>query len=41
MMKTKIDARLLAVAGLVSDGAYLADVGTDHAYLPIYLAEQG
>ena len=41
MMKTKIDARLLAVAALVSDGAYLADVGTDHAYLPIYLAEQG
>ena len=41
MTKTKIDARLLAVAELVSDGAYLADVGTDHAYLPIYLAEQG
>ena len=41
MNKTKIDARLLAVADLVSDGAYLADVGTDHAYLPIYLAEQG
>ena len=41
MTKTKIDARLLAVASLVSDGAYLADVGTDHAYLPIYLAEQG
>ena len=41
MNKTKIDARLLAVASLVSDGAYLADVGTDHAYLPIHLAEQG
>ena len=41
MNKTKIDARLLAVASLVSDGAYLADVGTDHAYLPIYLAGQG
>ena len=41
MNKTKIDARLLAVAELVSEGAYLADVGTDHAYLPIYLAEQG
>ena len=41
MNKTKIDARLLAVADLVSDGAYLADVGTDHAYLPLYLAELG
>ena len=41
MNKMKIDARLLAVAELVSDGAYLADVGTDHAYLPIHLAEQG
>ena len=41
MTKTKIDARLLSVAELVSDGAYLADVGTDHAYLPLYLAEQG
>ena len=41
MNKTKIDARLTAVAELVSDGAYLADVGTDHAYLPLYLAEEG
>ena len=41
MTKMKIDARLQAVAALVSDGAYLADVGTDHAYLPLYLAEQG
>lgn len=41
MNKTKIDARLSAVSELVSDGAYLADVGTDHAYLPIHLASQG
>lgn len=37
----EITARLLAAASFVREGAYLCDVGTDHAYLPIYLAENG
>lgn len=40
-MKATINKRLLACSELVRDGAVLADVGTDHAYLPIYLLENG
>ena len=40
-MKTAINKRLLVCSELVRDGAVLADVGTDHAYLPIYLLECG
>jgi tRNA (adenine22-N1)-methyltransferase len=37
----ELSKRLAAIAGLVTEGAVAADVGTDHGYVPIYLAETG
>lgn len=37
----KLPPRLAAIAALVPDGARLADVGTDHALLPIHLLLDG
>ena len=40
-MPTRLSARLEAVASLVPQGCYLADIGSDHAYLPIALIQRG
>ncbi len=37
----QLSLRLMAVAGLVTPGYVLADIGTDHAYLPISLVSEG
>lgn len=37
----QLSIRLTAVANLARDAVRLADVGTDHGYIPIFLAQQG
>lgn len=37
----QLSIRLTAVAGLARDAIRLADIGTDHGYVPIFLAQQG
>lgn len=37
----KLSKRLNAVASLVKPGSEIADVGTDHGYIPVFLCESG
>lgn len=37
----KLSERLSAVASLVDKGSAIADIGTDHGYIPVYLYKQG
>ena len=40
-MSMKLSKRLMTLASLVTDGFRLADVGTDHGYIPIFLVKEG
>ena len=37
----KLTDRLLKIASLVSDGKKIADIGTDHGYIPVCLLKEG
>lgn len=41
MTSSKLSERLLAAAGFVRPSSFAADIGSDHAYLPIYLCNLG
>ncbi len=40
-MPKRLSKRLQTIASFVPQGSYLADVGSDHAWLPIHLVESG
>lgn len=37
----ELSARLKTIASFVSEGMCVADIGTDHGYIPIYLTSEG
>ena len=36
-----VDNRLQRIAGMIRNGDRVADIGTDHAYLPVFLIKEG
>ena len=38
-MTVRLNARLAQIASYINPGESVCDVGTDHGYIPIYLAE--
>jgi len=40
-MKIKLSPRLEVIADCVAGAKSMADIGTDHGYLPVYLVENG
>ena len=41
MKHLQLQPRLRLLADMVPAGAHLADIGTDHGYLPVWLMQQG
>ena len=41
MRQLQLQPRLHLLASLIPDGSHLADVGTDHGYVPVYLLQRG
>ena len=41
MKELVLQPRLRLLADMVPEGARLADVGTDHGYLPVFLLQKG
>ena len=37
----ELSSRLKTIASFVSEGMCVADIGTDHGYIPIYLTSEG
>ena len=37
----KLTDRLLKIASLVTKGKKVAEIGTDHGYIPVYLLNKG